>query len=114
MTDLNNGAETLGFCIHGHMYNAHMIDPILGEKKPVSMEDFATVVSFVKGQCIAAADLFISQLDRRFPNCDIMEALGIVFPQYWLQDKCDDLFLIHLQIIKDWFCGVRSVVVGSG
>jgi hypothetical protein len=29
-----------------------------------------------------------------------MEALGVVFPKYWLQGKCDDMFLIHLQVIK--------------
>jgi hypothetical protein len=96
VTDLKNGAESLGFHIHGHTYNAHMIDPILEERKNVSMEDFAVMVSSMKEQCVAAADLFISQLDKRFPNCNIMEALGIVFPQYWLQDKCDDLFPVHL------------------
>jgi hypothetical protein len=72
-----------------------MIDLVSGGKKKVSKEDFAAVVSSVKEQCAATADLLISQLDRRFPNCNIMEALGIVFPQYWLQDKCDDLFPVH-------------------
>jgi hypothetical protein len=68
----------------------------------------------VKGQCAAATELLISQLDRRFPNCEIMEALGIVFPQYWLQDKCDELFPVHLQVIKGWFCRMRTMAVGSG
>jgi hypothetical protein len=47
--DLNNGAKSLGFRIHGHTYNAHMIDLVLGGKKKVSREDFAAVVSFMKG-----------------------------------------------------------------
>jgi hypothetical protein len=114
VTDLNNGAESLGFRIHGHTYSVHMVDPVSGEKKSVSREDFCTLVSSVKGQCAAAAELLISQLKRRFPDYDIMEALGVIFPQYWLQDTCDDLFRVHLQVLKDWFCGVRSVVVGSG
>jgi hypothetical protein len=114
VTDLNNEAKSLGFRIHGHTYSAHMVDPVSGEKKSVSREDFCALVSFVKGQCAAAAELFISQLERRFPDCDIMEALGVIFPQYWLQDTCDDLFPVHLQVLKDWFCGMRSVVVGSG
>jgi hypothetical protein len=114
VTDLNDGAESLGFRIHGHTYNAHVVDSVIGERKPVSREGFAAVVTSVKGQCAAVAELLISQLDRRFPNCEIMEALEIVFPQYWLQDKCDELFPVHLQVIKGWFCGMRTMAVGSG
>jgi hypothetical protein len=51
-----------------------MIDPVSGEKKSMSMEDFAAEISSMKGQCATAADLLISQLDGRFPNYDIMEA----------------------------------------
>jgi hypothetical protein len=111
---LNNGAESLGFRIHGHTYNAHVVDTVTGERKPISREDFVAMVTSMKGQCAAAVELLISQLDRGFPNYEIMEALGIVFSQYWLQDKCDELFHVHLQVIKGWFCGMRSMVVGSG
>jgi hypothetical protein len=33
LTDLNNGAESLGFHILGHTYNAHMIDSVSRRKK---------------------------------------------------------------------------------
>jgi hypothetical protein len=98
--DLNNGAESLEFQIHGHTYNSHVVDTIIGERKPISREEFAIVVMSVKDQCATIANLLISQLDMRFQNCEIMEALGVVFPKYWLQGKCDDMFLIHLQVIK--------------
>ena len=49
----------------------------------MSMKDFVAEVSSVKGQCTAAGDLLISQLDRRFPNHDIMEAPRVINPQYW-------------------------------
>jgi hypothetical protein len=80
-----------------------VVDAVTGEKKPVSREDFDAVVTSVKGQCITAADLLISQLDKRFLNYEIMEALGVVFSQYWLQGKCDEMFPVHMQVIKDWF-----------
>jgi hypothetical protein len=80
VTDLNNGAESLGFRIHGHTYPTHMIDYVTGLSKSVSREEFDATVSTVKGQCKAAAGLLISQLEKRFPNSEIMEALGIVFP----------------------------------
>jgi hypothetical protein len=101
VTDLNNGAESLGFRINGHTYPAHMVDSLSRQQLSVSREDLVTVVASVKDQCAAATEMLISQLDKRFPHCDIMEALGVVFPQYWLQDNCDDLFVIHLQVIKE-------------
>jgi hypothetical protein len=61
-----------------------MIDYVSGLSKSVSREEFNAAFSAVKGQCKAAAELLISQLEKRFPNSEIMEALGIVFPQYWL------------------------------
>jgi hypothetical protein len=55
VTDLNNGAESLGFRIHGHTYPAHMIDYVTGLSKSVSREEFDAAVSAMKGQCKAAA-----------------------------------------------------------
>jgi hypothetical protein len=43
-----------------------------------------------------------------------MEALEIVFPQYWLQAHCDDLFPCHLSILKQWYCGLKEVHDGIG
>lgn len=101
--------ETIGFRINDHTYGAHMVDALTGQHVPVSRDDLHSVVTAVKGQCSAAAEMLISQLDRRFPNCDIMEALGVVFPQYWLQEGCDELFASHLQVIKEWFCEMKCV-----
>jgi hypothetical protein len=53
-------------------------------RKSMGKEEFDIAMSVVKGQCKAAAKLLISQLEKRFPNSEIMEALGVVFPQYWL------------------------------
>jgi hypothetical protein len=84
-----------------------MIDYVRGLSKSMSREKFDAAVSAVKGQCKAAVELLISQLEKRFPNSKIMEALGIVFPQYWVQEKCDELFPLYLQVIKDWFCNFK-------
>jgi hypothetical protein len=43
VTNLNDGAESLGFRIHGHTYNAHVVDSVTGERKLVSREGFAAV-----------------------------------------------------------------------
>ena len=82
MADLNNGAEGLEFQIYGHTYNSHVVDTVTRERKPISRKEFATVVTSVKDQCATVANLLMSQLDMRFPNCEIMEALRVVFPKY--------------------------------
>jgi hypothetical protein len=83
-------------------------------RKSVGREEFDIAVSAVKGQCKVVAEFLISQLEKRFPNSKIMEALGVVFPQYWLQEKCNELFPVHLQVIKDWFCNLKVAMFGVG
>jgi len=34
----------------------------------------------------------------------VMDALGIVYPQYWLQLDCDGSFAKHFEIFKMIFC----------
>jgi hypothetical protein len=55
----------------------------------MSRDDFLSAVSSIKG-------LLIEELSRRFPESEIMEALGIVFPQYWKNLDCDTLFPVHM------------------
>lgn len=59
----------------------------------MSKEDFVDAISSEKEQSCAAAELLIQELILRFPNSEIMEALGMVFSQYWMQGKCNDLSL---------------------
>jgi hypothetical protein len=74
----------LAYRINGHTYPAHLTDYVTRMRKSMGKEEFDIAMSVVKGQCKAAAKLLISQLEKRFPNSEIMEALGVVFPQYWL------------------------------
>jgi hypothetical protein len=55
-----------------------MTDYVIGVRNFVGKEDFETAVSTVKGQCRDAAKLLIVQLDKKFPNCKIKEALNVV------------------------------------
>jgi hypothetical protein len=94
----------------GHTYATHSLGA-QGERLWVSRSDFEVVTKSVKAQCKEAAEVLIQELDRRFPHSDIMEAMGVVFPQYWLNPKCDDMFPVHMQVIHKWYCEVREVVV---
>jgi hypothetical protein len=91
----------LGYHINGHTYAINMVYSTMREKTCLRKEEFLTMVSTVKAQCMAASKLLISKLVKRFLNYEIMEALGVIFLQYWLQDKSDKSFLVHLQVTKD-------------
>jgi hypothetical protein len=38
-----------------------------------------------------------------------MNALGIVYPQYWLQATCKMMFLLHLATLKQTYCVKRQI-----
>ena len=69
-----------------------MVDTATRQHLPVLKDDLKDVVSAVKGQCSAAAEMLISQLDRRFPNFDIKDALRVVFPHR----KVVTTFFLHI------------------
>jgi hypothetical protein len=81
VTDLNNGNESLSFRIANHTYPAHQLG-LHGEQMSVSRDDFLVAVNSVKEQCSLAIELLIQELSKRFPDSEIMETLGVVFPQY--------------------------------
>jgi hypothetical protein len=113
VTDLNTGCESLAFRICGHTYPAHSLCPTFGKKLSVSRADFEGVVASVKEQCRDACKVLIAELDRRFPNSELMNALAIVFPQFWLQSNCDDLFTLHMKTLRSHFCVARHVNRGT-
>jgi hypothetical protein len=47
-----------------------------------------------------AAKTLIQQLETRFLAHGVMDALGIVYPQYWLQVDYETSFPKHLVVIK--------------
>jgi hypothetical protein len=64
----------------------------------------------VKRQARKAAMMMISQLDEKFPDVDIINALGVVFPQYWQEPNCVELFPLHMEVLAKFYCELRTVV----
>jgi len=50
---------------------------------------------------------FDAKLDRRFSAQDLMNAIGIIYLQYWLQLEVVSMFLDHLQILKAHYCHAK-------
>jgi hypothetical protein len=43
------------------------------------------------------------ELEQRFPSSQIMDALSIVYPQFWLADVSERALQLHLVVIKKFF-----------
>ncbi len=59
------------------------------------------------------AQALCDELDRRFPQHELLDAFGIIYPQYWLQDGAIDTFTQHLSVLKEYFCYSRLVNKGE-
>jgi hypothetical protein len=42
-------------------------------------------------------------LEKRFPAVEVMDALGVVYPQYWVSPTAGNTFLQHLDVLKRSF-----------
>jgi len=58
----------------------------------------------ISGFLYAAARKLMDEMKSKFLDHNLMDALGVVYPQYWMQGDCDASFCKHLDIIKN-FCG---------
>ena len=46
------------------------------------------------------AKILVAELDSRFPAHHFIEALGLVYPQYWCIEDARENFEKHMHIIK--------------
>jgi hypothetical protein len=101
--DMNLGAQTLSMRVGG-MTVLMQWRPNLGAQFiPVTCTTFVEIQESVKVQCAEAARQIISELEKRFPAVELMDALGVVYPQYWVSPTAVDTFLQHLDVLKRWF-----------
>jgi hypothetical protein len=67
------------------------------------MEIYGDFVA-VKQQCQETTTQLIIELQGQFPAQDLLDALGIVYAQYWLKPKLEKRFIVQaLAIIKTSF-----------
>jgi hypothetical protein len=38
-----------------------------------------------------------------FPQCALLDAMGIIYPQYWWQLECEVNFAKHLEMLMVWY-----------
>ena len=61
-----------------------------------------------------AAKQLVHELSCRFPAHHLMEALGLVYPQYWLTEDCKENFDKHMVVIKSHYCEPKTTHTHRG
>ena len=113
ITNFNTRLESLAFWICRHTYPVHSLYLASCKKLSISKTDFDGVIASMKGQFHNAAKMLIAELEKRFPDSELMNALAIVFPWYWLQSTCDDLFSLYMKTLRSHFGVVRHINHGT-
>ena len=50
-----------------------------------------------------AAFALIKEMDSWFLLQNVMQAMGILYPQYWLQGDCEESFSKHIRVLMDYY-----------
>ena len=59
------------------------------------------------------AQSLCDELDRRFPQQELLDAFGIIYPQYWKQEGADASFPQHLSVLKKFYCHAQLLQAES-
>jgi hypothetical protein len=103
LPDLETHEMYLSFNVLASKHNCYRIGGD-GRRIPITRQEFDFVIIEVKRQAREAAMLMMEALDQQFPDVNLINALGVVFPQYWLQPNCHEMFVLHLQVIISYYC----------
>jgi len=52
------------------------------------------------------------ELDWHFPHQDLLDAFGIIYPQYWKQPKAKRELLFHLNVLKRFYSHSKFLNAG--
>ncbi len=114
--------EYMGLKIARQNYVVHihsLVDKSWIKVNEIAFRQF--VITMKKSSCVEAIQNLIFELQRQFLEHEIMMALGIVYPRYWLNLAIiNGSFLLHLNVIKCTFgivhknCKRNYVFASSG
>jgi hypothetical protein len=79
----------------------------------VNKEDWAWAIDFVKKQCTKVVVGLVFEFKRRFPTQKLFNAIGIIYPQYWLVLEAKTTIPSHMAIIQAHF-GYRKALGKHG
>jgi hypothetical protein len=113
LPDMNTSKEFLNYNVLDANHNCYRISEE-GEDVFISKIEFNFTIIAVQAQVTSAAKLLIQQLDEKFPDVDVINALGVVFPQYWQNPCALELFPLHMEAICKFYCAEKAVADPDG
>jgi len=87
----------------------HFVIALINEHSLIILEHFDQVIIVVKVHYIATCVLLVLELEWRFLDHELINVLGIIYPQYWLQLGCESTFVDHFALIKQHCCTTKKV-----
>jgi hypothetical protein len=63
----------------------------------------------MKCSCDVASEMFVIELESPFVDLELMNALGIVYPQFWMEPNGRFFFSLHFNVIKKHYCELKRV-----
>ncbi len=67
-----------------HSYQTHIYNVVTGIDQNVYKDIFLTSIGQMKTQCFVIASMLVTKLDWHFANSNLMNAFGILYPQFWM------------------------------
>lgn len=65
--------------------------------------------------CAVAAAQVQNEMKSRFPDHATMDALGVVYPQFWAQvASAQGSFSKHLDVLKEYYCEPKYIQTATG
>jgi hypothetical protein len=55
------------------------------------------------------AAMMVMELQSRFPPSEVMDALSIVYPQFWIELGYEDKLTCHMNTLKATFCVPKKI-----
>jgi hypothetical protein len=53
--------------------------------------------------------ILINELDKKFHAQEVLNAIGIIYSEYWLQANVEQRFLGHLALFKSHYCHHQAI-----
>jgi len=79
----------------------------------VNKENWARTIDYVKKQCTEIVASLIFEFERQFLAQELLNAIGIIYPQYWLVLEAETKILGHMAINQAHF-GYRKALGKHG
>jgi hypothetical protein len=69
---------------------------------------------FLPWLCTEITQSLIDELDSRFPSHEVLDAFGILYPQYWVQEGTEDSFPHHHAVLKKQYSHRQTTIGKDG